>query len=107
MGRARAVAVAQAVLLNRLDAVRAAWLLASLRFEIDGMEDDPDFLFMTGVTSETDHLPLDRVRHLWAPDALAREDEELAAAADHWSDRVRATCERIIERFGPDVLSAG
>lgn len=71
------------------------------------MEDDPDFLFLTGVASMTDHLPLDRVRHLWAPDALARKDEELAEAADYWRDRVRASCERIVERFGPDVLGDG
>ena len=71
------------------------------------MENDADFLLMTAISSETDHLPLGPARQHWAPDALARKDEELAEAADYWSDQVRSSCERIIERFGPAVLGAG
>ena len=106
LSRAQAVAVAQAVLLGHLDAVRAAWQLAALRHEINGMENDPDFLLMTAVSSETDHLPLGAARQHWDPAALARKDEELAEAVGYWNDEVRASCERIVERFGPSVLGA-
>ena len=106
LSRARAVAVSQAFLLGRLDSVRTAWQLAALSYEIDGMEDDPDFLLMTAISSETDHLPLGHARQHWDPVALARKDEELADAAGYWNDQVRVSCERIVERFGPSVLGA-
>jgi len=93
--------------LGRLDVVRAAWALSGLRHDIDGAEADADFLLMAGVSSMTDHLPLDPVRHHWAPEALAQKDAELAEAAAYWGDEVRASCERIVGRLGPVVFGTG
>ena len=107
LARAQAVAIAQAVLLGRLDVIRAAWRLASLRHSIEGMEHDPDFLAMAAASSETDHLPADHARPLWNPDALAVKDDELATAALHWGEEIRASCERIANKLGPSVLGTG
>ena len=101
--RAESVAVAQSVLLGGLDAIRGAWRLSRLRHDWEA-EDDPDFLFMSGVASETDGFPLGPERSHWHPSALARNDAELAEVIAWWDASVREACRRIVDRYGPTVL---
>ena len=84
--------------------IRGAWRLSGLRHDWEA-ESDPDFLFMAGVASMTDHLPLGTERAHWDPVALARKDEELAEAAEEWGDRIRAACRMIVDRYGPAIWS--
>lgn len=104
--RAQAVAVAQAVLLGRLDVLRAARRLVGFRDEFDEMKDDEAFWTVVAIDSETDHLPLGPEREHWNAEALARKDEEIARAIAHWDAEGRAACERIIDRLGPSVYGA-
>ena len=101
--RAESVAVAQSVLLGGLDAIRGAWRLSRLRHGWEA-EDDPDFLFMSGVASETDGFPLGPERSHWDPTALAKKDAALAEAIEGWGESVREACRRIVDRYGPTVL---
>lgn len=63
---------------------------------------DPDFDIFTAIVSETDHLPLKEVRHLWAEDALERLDPEIRRAEEWASGIGRDACENLLARFGQD-----
>lgn len=67
------------------------------------MEDDPDFLTMTALDSETDHLPTGHERRHWNAEALARKDEEIARAIALYHEEVQSACVRIVDTLGPSV----
>src|SRR5690242_17753073 len=73
--RQRAVALAEAILRNDLGIIEGARQLSSLAHEL--VEDwtvDTDFLVMGALDTETDHLPVGKVRELWDPAALKEKD---------------------------------
>ncbi|MEM1116007.1 MAG: hypothetical protein AAGJ11_05840 [Bacteroidota bacterium] len=102
LARAEAVAVAQAVLLNRLGVLEAACRLSSLRHDGDA-ENDGDFLVMAAAWDDTDGLPVGPEREHWHPDVLPQKNEEIAAVTAHWEPAVRESCRRIVDRYGPEV----
>ena len=58
-------------------------------------------LTFTGIDSETDDLPIGRVRKEWSREALPRKDQEIAAAEQLYRDSaVNAATEliRLLER---------
>lgn len=61
---------------------------------------DPDFVIFVAIDSETDHLPLGRVRELWSPDVLMEKDRELAAYELRVKKEALAACQVLITRFG-------
>ena len=73
--------------------------LASLRFEVGLPEDDKDFLAFTGVSSETDHLPLGSARQYWSAEALARHEPEIQKMIERAKDVSLVECKSIIARF--------
>jgi hypothetical protein len=65
--------------------------LTSLSHQI-GIEDDPDFLIIRGIESETDNFPLGKHRDPWPSEALQRFDAERVKAEEFHR---RATTEAI------------
>ena len=57
-----------------------------------------DFNSIKGIDSETDHLPIGRVREEWHPKYLLEKDREIARCEDLYRDKVRAICEGILQR---------
>jgi len=55
-----------------------------------------------GIDSETDHLPVGKVREHWAADALEAKDAEITIAEERWKARFRDVCERIAEPSSVD-----
>lgn len=56
------------------------------------------------VASETDDLPLGAVRQYWAPDALARKDQELASYETRIRDHVPDSCRELEHELRDDLL---
>jgi hypothetical protein len=79
-----------------LEIVRALCPYAHSLPELFG-EDDRIFI---AVDSETDHLPVGKLRQLWHPDFLDEKDAEIARCEQLWRDEVLAACERIVLRGG-------
>jgi hypothetical protein len=48
------------------------------------------------IHSETDALPIGKVRSLWNSDALARKDEEIKAAEERWRGRALDAAEQLV-----------
>ena len=100
----KVVEIAQAMIDSRLGVVEGSRLLAGLRFEVCEEDFDPDFLPFVGIDSETDHLPLGKVREHWDPTALAEKDAELEKAETFDRDTALAACRALLIRFRPNQL---
>jgi hypothetical protein len=65
-----------------------------------GLDRDPDFVTMIAIDSETDSLPVERVRTLWDAGALSRIEDEITKA-EEWARKCGETaCRSIVDRFG-------
>src|SRR5579862_1661637 len=77
--RRQVVALVQDMLCDHLCFLEGARLLASLQHEAAVEADDPDFTVFVGIASETDNLPIGRLRIHWSAEALARHQPEIDA----------------------------
>ncbi len=97
--RKQAVDVASGMLDGSIHYLEGAIELSSLRFEVGIPADDKDFLAFTGVSSETDHLPIGSARKYWSKDALDRHEPEILKSIK-WAKEVSLPeCKSIVERF--------
>jgi hypothetical protein len=84
----QALGIAQSVIDGQMRTVEAAHsLMSSLRSYPDLASQD-DFKLICAIVSETDDLPIGRVRALWHPDSLSAKDCEIARCDNLWRDRM-------------------
>lgn len=97
--RQRAATVASLMIDGSMSYLEGAIELASLRFEVDLVEDDKDFLAFTGVSSEIDHLPIGEYRKNWSIEALEWHELEIEKSTT-WAKEVSLSeCKSILKRF--------
>lgn len=97
--RARLVEIAQAILDGRVGVIAGARTMMRYRLDVDPEQDDQDLLGMTGIESQTDHLPLGDVRKYWDPEALREKDAELAQCEAFFREHAVACCRAIVDRY--------
>jgi hypothetical protein len=97
--RQQAVDISSEVLAGQLDYILGARQLVDLRFFVDVPENDPDFLVFVAIDSETDALPVGRVREQWAPSALVSLEPELARARDWAREQGEGAFRNVVARF--------
>jgi hypothetical protein len=90
--------IARSVLNKEIGILDAASALLPLFRRLPETVPEEDFKFVVAIESETDDLPLGRVRELWHPDALAEKDREIRRCEELWGEQFRAVCERILLR---------
>ena len=95
--------IAQGVLAGRIGIIEGARLIMPLRPDLDPENEDQDLLAITGIESQTDHLPLGPWRAEWSPEALRAKDEELAENEDFFREAMFRRCRSLIERFSRPV----
>jgi hypothetical protein len=61
---------------------------------------DPDFMPFVAIDSETDHLPVGKVRELWSTKALRDKDKEIKEAEKLYRDKAQEACRKLINRYG-------
>lgn len=97
--RKRAIEIARGMIDGSIQYLEGAIELSALRFEVGLPEDDKDFLAFTGVSSETDHLPIGSVRQYWSQEALERHEPEIQQSIK-WAKEVSLSeCKSIVARF--------
>jgi hypothetical protein len=104
----RAKKIAQAALDRRtavLEAVKASVSLAHT--DAVAVADVEDRKFIIGIESETDDLPVEEVRRLWASSALKEKDVEIARAEELYRADFLETCRRIVQPHCPVDASSG
>lgn len=101
--RREAGELARAMLDGKVDYLEGAIRLDALRSEMDIAADDEDFLSFLEIASETDHLPIGRVRERWSKEALKRLEPEIKSTAA-WARKISlSNCESIERRYSTDV----
>jgi len=97
--RERAVSIARSALSRQLGILEAVRALTPYTHSVPELfaEDANTFI---GIDSETDDLPIGRLRERWHPDFLPEKDVEIARCEHLWRDRVLGACERIVVRGG-------
>ena len=98
--RAKPVEICSGILAGRIHLLEGSHALASLRWDVDVDERDPDFLTFAAISSETDALPIGDVRTHWAPEALARLEPEIESAITWASPQALPACCSVMQRFG-------
>ena len=70
------VKIASAIIAGDIGIIEGARELALLGHEIAD-DFDSDFMPFVAIDSETDHLPVGKVRKFWSPEALRDKDKEI------------------------------
>lgn len=96
--REQALEIARAVLTDQIGIRDASHLLLPILHSDASIASQEDFRLFQGIGSETDDLPIGKIRDEWHPDFLFEKDKEIARLAELWRDRVRSACERILLR---------
>jgi hypothetical protein len=93
--RAEMLALASGLVAGDLGVIAAARELHGFQ---DGVEPEIGALLLvfTAIHSETDALPIGKVRALWNAEALARQDKEISAAENRWRDKAVAAATQLI-----------
>jgi hypothetical protein len=99
LARESVICVTQKALDGQTGVIDAARTLLPLLRRSPELTSEEDFNLVRAIDSETDDLPLGRVREYWDPVVLASKDREIARCESLWRDQLRAVCERIIERL--------
>lgn len=89
------LAIVDAVLSRQTGVLEGAKSLSPLLRSTTQVADENDLLLMKGVDSETDHLPIGSLHHLWHADVLPTNLKESERCEQLWGDLIRAACERI------------
>ena len=96
--RQNIVAAAQAVLDGKLGIIEGAGKLAKFRINAKA-EKDPDFIFLLGVDSETDHLPIGNAARHWNASVLKEKAKEIERVEGHYTERVFQACRSLIQKY--------
>jgi hypothetical protein len=98
--RTQAVLIASQMLAGELSPIVGARALRGLRASVGVEKEDKDFAVMALIDDETMALPVDEeIRVLWAPDALAAKDAEIARS-EAWALAIgKKALRSIITRF--------
>lgn len=97
--RAEVVDTAKKMLTGELDFLEGARRLVDLRHEAAVRNDDPDFMKFVAIDSETDALPIGRVRREWPDDVLQKLQPEIDNATVWAREFGGAACESLVRRF--------
>jgi hypothetical protein len=93
--RQRVREIAAAVLDSRTTVLEAIRELCPLA-HTDAIANEEDRTLVIAIDSETDDLPIGKVRELWAPDALEEKDVEIARAEGLYKAQFLEACKRIV-----------
>jgi hypothetical protein len=83
---------------ERLGVIEAARRMGGLASRVRASH-DPDFLFFSGLDSESDALPVGPVRQYWSVTALVREDAKIAAFEEKWRGEACLAAGRLAEKY--------
>jgi len=95
--RRRALTIAKNLLDSRINAIEAARALVPFLRADPTLAMPEDRKVLAGIDSETDDLPVGRVREEWHPDILLERDKEIERYERLYGQQVRSICERIVQ----------
>lgn len=101
--RQQLIDICSNVLANKISLLEASRLIVALGFTNDLDENDDDINSFVAIESETDHLPIGRVRQYWNETSLKEKDLEIEEN-EKWARSFGIeSCENIIQKYKKDV----
>ena len=97
--RRRLVCLAEAVIASNENLLAGCRLMYGTYTRMEAVADEI-FLPITAFVSDADHFPPDSVRPHFAPEYLARLDQDLASFEMAARDEIMAACKAIVDKFG-------
>jgi hypothetical protein len=91
------VNLAQRILARKIGVIAGCREMVAIRNRGD-LHDDRGLDPFVGVESETDALPLGKVRGQWSEGALLEADDKIAQAEAFFRDTIDDACRALIER---------
>jgi hypothetical protein len=88
--------IASMVLGGQIGILEATFLILPLLHSDPSIVSEDGYNLFRGIGSETDDLPIGKVRGEWHPDVLPEKDREIARCDDLWGEQVRNACRRIL-----------
>ena len=88
------------MLSGRLSFFEGSYQVCHLRPYLSLHDNDPDIQAFVLIESETDHLPLAKVQHLWSQEALQGLQQEFTKTEEWARPFATVACEHLIERLG-------
>ena len=101
---ARIVSVAKGMLSGEIDIVEGCRLISALQGDVND-RDESLFTPMIAVASETEDVPLGKLRLLWDKAALAKIDLRNNAYLDRVRGEIMVTCKRLIQKYAADAAT--
>ena len=95
----RAIAIARRMIGGELGVIEGCRTLSSMRWEFEAEIADQSFPFVA-IASETDDLPIGKVRDLWEIDALARKDLQILRCEQLYRTQALEACLVLIKHLG-------
>lgn len=92
--------LAKALLTSNEDYLDTVLALSYLGNNIHGQCWETEFHIFGLITSETDHLPLKKVRQHCCDEFLSKSDSEIQEIINYYSTQVHAACSDILEKYG-------
>ena len=92
----KVVHFAKAMTQDEIGIIEGVRYMAWLGFSVG---DDLDLYIFHQIVSQTDHLPVGKVRELWSADALLKKDKEIAQAEQFYKQPALDACQKLIQRF--------
>jgi hypothetical protein len=98
--RRQVAQAAQDYLDGKVGAVETARLVTSLAHRLDASLSEL-LIGFAGIDSETDAFPIGKVRKMWNPDALRREDDQRQRYEESVAGAMHEMCKKVVALFGP------
>jgi len=100
LARRELVAIVRRMLEGQLPFMEGAGTVRGLQYTVGGVdESDDDFMAFNLIQSETDALPHQAQRHLWAQSALMELEPSIRHAQEWASGFAPAACRNLLARF--------
>ena len=93
------VEIANRVLNQELGSIEASRTLIRLFYQIK-KDDDKNLMVFKALDSETDHLPLGKLRENYSPNKLEVMDNEVKSYEHTYRESINLACKNIIKKFG-------
>ncbi|MCP4674179.1 MAG: DUF2489 domain-containing protein [Deltaproteobacteria bacterium] len=97
--RSEVIDVANKIIDGATGVIEGARELHVLQYEVSEDDFDSDFMVFNAINSETDHLPIGKVREQWSSSTLEMKDEEKTAAEKRFRKEAISACKKLIKRF--------
>lgn len=98
--RAKLVELCEAMLSGQLSYLEGAVKVCQLQHQIRVPDFDPDIMAFIAIRSETDHLPLEQVRHHWSAETLQKLAPEFERTEQWAAPFASEACRHLVQRFG-------